>query len=111
MKHTDATAQVVWVRPTQMSADDAVQQMNDEKRNLMTDSNFSKQTSNLDDVERFGEAALEAVQHFLDDNKVVDQFVDNIVYCRKTIPPKFAIAVLGNQLCVTSNAGRESFAR
>ena len=60
---------------------------------------------------RFGEASLEAARNFLEDNKVIDQFVQNTVYCRVTNMPKFHMGVLGNQLCVNSNEGRESFAR
>ena len=46
----------------------------------------------------------------LDDEKVIDQFVDNAVYARITNMPKFQMDVLGNQLCVNSNEGRKSFA-
>ena len=62
-------------------------------------------------MSEFGEAALEATKTFLKDQKVVDQFVDNTVYCRNTVLPRFSTGVLGNKLCLNSNAGRESFAR
>ena len=60
---------------------------------------------------RFGTAALEVAKTFLEDHKVVDQFVDNTIYCRNTVLPQFSTGVLGNKLCINSNAGRESFAR
>ena len=70
-----------------------------------------KQTSSSDDMAKFEEVTLEAAKSFLEDNKVIDQFVENTVYCRVTPMAKFQMGVLGNQLCVNSNAGRESFAR
>ena len=45
---------------------------------------------------RFGEAALEAANIFLEDNKVIDQFVQNTVHCCVTNIPKFHMGVLGN---------------
>ena len=62
-------------------------------------------------MEKFKEITLEAAKNFLEDNKVVDQFVENTVYYHVTPMPKFQMGVLGNQLCVNSNAGRESSAR
>ena len=47
---------------------------------------------------RFGEVALEAAKKFLEDNKVIDQFVQNTVCARVTNMPKFQMGVLGNQL-------------
>ena len=56
---------------------------------------------------RFGETSLEAAKNFLEDNKVIDQFVQNTVYCRVTNMLKFHMGVLGNQLCVNSNEGQK----
>ena len=58
-----------------------------------------------DDMARFGGSILEAAKDFLEDNKAIEQFVENTVHCHVTHMPKFQIGVLGNQLCVNSNAG------
>ena len=60
---------------------------------------------------RFGEADLEATRKFLEDNNITDYFVQSTVYACVTNMPKFHMGVLGNQLCVNSNEGQESFAR
>ena len=78
---------------------------------VLPESNSVKPTSGHTDMARFGEAALEATKKFLEDSKVIDQFVQNTVYCHVTNMPKFCIGVLGNQLCVDSNEGHEGFAR
>ena len=70
-----------------------------------------KPTSGFADVAGFGEVALEAAKKFLKDNKVTDQFVENTVYACVNNMPKFKMGVLGNQLCMNSNEGQESFAR
>ena len=77
----------------------------------MTVSNSVKLTSGGDDVAWFGEVSLEAAKKFLEDNKVIDQFVDNTVYACVANMPKFQMGILGSYLFVNSNEERENFAR
>ena len=102
---------IVWVRETQVGADNFAATTDTEKPIFLAKCNFAKTTSSLDDMARFSEVTLEAAKNLLEDNKVIDEFVDNTVYCRLTSMPKFLMGVLGNKLCVNSNDGRESFAR
>ena len=66
--------------------------------------------SSCDDAARFGGSILETAKIFFE-NKVIDYFVENTVYYHVTNMSKFQMGVLGNQLCVNSNDGHESFAR
>ena len=106
-----AESSIICVRETQAGADHCGKDRDYEKLQELAESNSVKPTSGCDDLARFGEVALEAAKNFLKDSKIIDQFVDNTVYACVTNMPKFQMGVLGNQLCVNSNEGRESFAR
>ena len=110
-KCKSAEASIIWVREAQVGADSCGKDMNYEKLQALAESNSVKPNSGSDDMARFGEVALEAAKNLLEDSKAINQFADNTVYCRVTSMPKFQMGVLGNQLCVNSNAGRESYAR
>ena len=61
-----------------MAVDSCNEDMDYEKLQALVESNSVKPTSGHNNVERFGEVALEAAKNFLED-KVIDEFVDNTV--------------------------------
>ena len=63
---------VLWVRDTQVGAEGNHKDMDYKKLQILSESNFVKPTSGCANVARFGEAAMEAVKNFLQDNKVLD---------------------------------------
>ena len=69
------------MREAQADADNYNEDMHCKKLQALAESNSVKPTSGCDDMARFGEVALEVAKNSLKDNKVMDQFVDNTVYC------------------------------
>ena len=110
-KHKCAEVSILWVIEAQAGADSCNEDADHKKPQVLAECNSVIPTSGCDDVARFGGSALEAAKKFLKGNKVVDQFVENTVYCCSTNTPKFQMGVLGYQLYVNSNEGRESIAR
>ena len=80
-------ASIVWVRNTQTGAEGNRKESDYEKLQALPESNSVKPTQGRQP--RFGEASLEAAKNFLEDNKVIDQFVGNTVYAHKINMPKF----------------------
>ena len=62
-----------------MGVDNCGEDMDYEKLQALAKSNSMKPTSACNEAARFGEIALEVAKNFLEDNKVINQFVDNTV--------------------------------
>ena len=71
-RHRGAEASIVWVRETQVGADNFAAEIDTKKPKFLEKCNFVKITSSPDDVARFEEVTLEAAKNFLKDNKVID---------------------------------------
>ena len=69
-RHKGAEASVFWVRDTSVGPEGNRKDMNNEKLHALPESNYEKPTSGCTDVARFGEAALEPVREFLENNKL-----------------------------------------
>ena len=81
IKRKSVEVSIVWVREAQAGADSCDEDADHEKWQVLAECNSVMPTSSHNDVARFGGSALEAAKNFLKDNKVIDQFVDNTVYC------------------------------
>ena len=71
-RHKGAEASVVWVRETQVGADNFAAATDTEKLEFLAKCNFAKITSSPDDMARFEEVTLETAKNFHEDNKVID---------------------------------------
>ena len=79
-RYKDAEASIVWVRDTQAGAEGNREDSDYEKLQALPESNSVTPTSGCADMARFGETSLEVAKNFLEDNKVIDEFVQNTVY-------------------------------
>ena len=88
------------MREAQTGADGCNEDTDNKKLQALTECKSVMPTSSCNDIARFGGNALESAKNFLEDNKVIDQFVEKTANCCVTSMPTIQMGALGNQMCV-----------